>query len=64
MDSEKSGYGLYNCSLRNAYGQDFHLVELHRQGRTKYVFLKDSSLLLVVLFGVVSINPIKVGGSD
>ena len=33
-DSANSDYGMYNCSLRNAYGQDFHLVELQRQGRS------------------------------
>jgi hypothetical protein len=35
-DSANSDYGMYNCSLRNGYGQDFHLVELQRQG--KHIF--------------------------
>ena len=33
-DSVYSDYGTYNCSLRNDYGQDFHLVELQRQRKS------------------------------
>ena len=31
-DSVSSDFGTYNCSSRNAYGEDFHLVDLRRKG--------------------------------
>ena len=28
-----SDFGVYNCSLRNSYGQDFRLIEIVRKGK-------------------------------
>lgn len=44
-DSVMSDFGSYNCSVRNAYGEDFLIVHLQRE---------ESTLLLVILVGVVS----------
>lgn len=32
-DSVTSDFGSYNCSVKNAYGEDFQIVELQRRGR-------------------------------
>jgi len=44
-DSVISDFGSYNCSVRNAYGEDSLIVHLQRE---------ESTLLLVILVGVVS----------
>ena len=30
-------FGVYNCSVRNSYGQDFHLIEIVRKGKGQTV---------------------------